>query len=115
MLTEIQFERQAVQTGEWIPEELPKAFECFRTDGCLWLKGVFPPAYLNELCAIFLEEYGSYLDPGNESHSRAHEVGDKRLMVPVRIKASFNNPALYAHPLIRSFMKQALGGDFKLG
>jgi hypothetical protein len=115
MLTIVQFDQQAIQTGTWLPDELPKAYERFKTDGCLWLKGVFPPAYLNELRAIFLEEYGPYFNPGGESYSRALEVGDKRLMIPVEIKGAFNNPTLYAHPLICSFMKQALGDDFKLG
>src|SRR5262249_2791830 len=109
------FDHQAIQTGAWLPDELQKAYECFKADGCLWLKGIFPPTYLNELRAIFLEEYGHYFDPGNESRSRALEVGDNRLMVPVGIKGSFNNPTLYAHPQICSFMKQALGDDFKLG
>jgi hypothetical protein len=115
MLEVIGFGQQEIQTGMWRPDELSKALECFRVDGGLWLKGVFPPAYLNELCATLLEESEPYFDPGNECHPRASKVGDKRLMIPVEIKGAFNNSGLYAHPLVCSFMKRVLGGDFKLG
>jgi hypothetical protein len=115
MITTIQFDEQAIQAGEWLTDELPTAFERFKTDGCLWLKGIFPTDYLNELRACFLQEYKHYFDPVNESFRALMRLANKRLMVPVGIKGAFNNSTLYAHPLIRSFMKQALGNEFKLG
>lgn len=111
----IQFDEGETQRGEWRADKLTTACESLRTDGCLWLKEVFPPAYLNELQVSFANSHKHYFDAGNEDYQRTLVVGDKRLMIPVEIKGAFNNPSLYAHPLVCSFMKQVLGDNFKLG
>jgi ectoine hydroxylase-related dioxygenase (phytanoyl-CoA dioxygenase family) len=115
MTAAIQFERDEIQCGAWRADKLATTYERFKTNGCLWLKDVLPPVGLNEISKEIL---GNDKDPSGHNvgdYSHAQEVGKNRFMVPIVVQGALNNPSIYAHPLICSILKRALGEDFRLG
>ncbi|MGH9848282.1 MAG: phytanoyl-CoA dioxygenase family protein [Blastocatellia bacterium] len=113
MIPAAQFAQEETEQFHWHSDHLKNACEAFKSDGCLWLEEIFPTAFINKLHAKFVQDYNQYFEDRN--YPNALTVGDKRFMITVEIESLFNDPLLYAHPLITAFMSQVLGCEFKLG
>lgn len=94
--------------GQLAPETLEQAAALFDRHGALWLEGALGEALVDRLCRAYLAEYSpETAQPG----LWAVAVGDRRLMVPVVVKEPFNDPALYAAPLVHPLLQRFLGDD----
>jgi ectoine hydroxylase-related dioxygenase (phytanoyl-CoA dioxygenase family) len=94
------------------PETVEQAFELFSTEGYLVLPEIFPPELIDKLHSSFLATYSHYCT--HENHADALLVGNRRVMVTVRLEGPFNDPLLYAHPLILPILKRILGPELIL-
>jgi hypothetical protein len=108
-----QFSSEETGSGIWRPDRLTTALDSFRSRGCLWIQGAFQPSFIHLLNAAFMEGEGNRIQ--DEAATRNLVVGDRRLMVPVELKGPFNDPELYAPPLVCAFMEGTLGLEFRLG
>jgi hypothetical protein len=85
--------------------------EQFAAEGWLRIGGLFDPALIDEVreeCERQLESLTEIRD----GHRAYLNVGDKRLMLPVRLTGALANPKLYANPLLLTMLRPLLGEDF---
>ena len=94
------------------PETVEQAFHLFSTEGYLVLPEIFPTALIDKLHNSFLTTYSRYCS--HENHTDALLVGNRRVMVTVRLEGPFNDPLLYAHPLILPILQRILGSSLIL-
>jgi ectoine hydroxylase-related dioxygenase (phytanoyl-CoA dioxygenase family) len=76
------------------------------------LPEIFPPELIDKLHSSFLATYSRYCT--HENHADALLVGNRRVMVTVRLEGPFNDPLIYAHPLILPILKRILGPELIL-
>ncbi|MEN9262367.1 MAG: hypothetical protein Q6L60_15550, partial [Thermostichus sp. HHBFW_bins_43] len=90
MLANLTFspEEQATQTPQLTTVE--QAFQMFVSEGYLLLQEVFAPEAIDTLHRSFLETYSRYC--ASATHADALLVGNKRVMVTIRLEPPFNNP-----------------------
>jgi hypothetical protein len=76
--------------------------------GCLVLEQLCPAAMLDACLAY---------QRGRDARdaAAAARVGDRRTMQPAPLSGPFNDPFLYAHPLVMHVMAALLGPDFVIG
>lgn len=89
-----------------------RAVSMFDRDGFLFLKNAFPRQLIQSLAAAFVDEYQSMSK--SELRKRDAVVGDRRYMITIKIKKPFNDPALYANPLLMPILWGSLGGNVRL-
>jgi len=85
----------------------------FRKYGTLVVENVFSEALMDRLLTDFNERYRSYLDDGRPED--ALKVGNKRFMITVDVDGRFNDPSLYAAPLLTPILARLLGDEFIMG
>ncbi len=112
MLAQLQFspEERAAQTPQ--PTTVERAFQMFASEGYLLLQEVFAPEAIDVLYGAFLGTYSRYCT--HETHADALLVGNRRVMVTVRLEPPFNDPLFYAHPLLLPILKRILGPELIL-
>jgi len=110
MIPTFDFAKQQSWESEPKPEVLAKMQSVFRESGCLHLKGIYPPTFLETLHRHFSKQYRKYMNP-HQGHDNALKVGNKRWMVTVKMQDAFAETLLYAHPLLLSFAKLLLGEE----
>ncbi|MEN9221501.1 MAG: phytanoyl-CoA dioxygenase family protein [Thermostichus sp. BF3_bins_97] len=112
MLANLTFspEEQAAQTPQLTTVE--QAFQMFVSEGYLLLQEVFAPEAIDTLHRSFLETYSRYC--ASATHADALLVGNKRVMVTIRLEPPFNDPLFYAHPLLLPILKRILGPELIL-
>jgi len=89
----------------------PGFAERFAAEGWLRVGGLFDRKLIDEVH----EECERQLESLTELHGghRAYiNVGDKRMMLPIRLTGAVANPKLYANPLLLAMLRQLLGNDF---
>ena len=86
-----------------------EANEQFRINGALWIKNVFTRSFIQTLADAYETKYTSR--PMAQLGKQHAVVGDQRFMVTVTIEPPFNDPSLYANPLLTEILRSLLGHD----
>ena len=94
-------------------ETIERASRCFRTDGALIIEDIVDTAIIAEARGAFDQAYSHYLDGPN--HEDALRVGDRRLLITIRLEPPFNDPRLFANPYLLPVLSVALDDGFVLG
>lgn len=108
----------AYSTGEATsgqPEagKLTLATSLFKNYGVLQIDNVFPIAMIQRLQEAFFNRYTDYFR--KHDHPDALRLGDQRYMLTIDFEQPFDNPELYASPLILPIFRQLLGDDCVIG
>lgn len=109
----VQLTAEDVQTNGLTEDTLQSAYGLLRINGCLILENVFSPAYIDDLRAAYVAQYRSYFE--DKSYSDATTVGNKRFEITVNIESEFNDPHLYANPLLLPIIQKCVGNDCVIG
>ena len=83
-----------------------RAMDIFRQQGALWLAGCFDRELIQQVADACTEKYLSL--GKKELRKRDAIVGDRRYMITVDIKKPFNDPRLYANPILLSLLHKLL-------
>ena len=101
---------QKEQTCESLDPATEKlAIEQFRTHGALWIKSVFTRQFVQNLADAYEAQYTSQTPA--ELRKRHAVVGDQRFMITVTIKPPFNDPRIFANPMLMEILWTLLGHD----
>jgi ectoine hydroxylase-related dioxygenase (phytanoyl-CoA dioxygenase family) len=103
-------ERAAGSLGS---ETVERASQCFRADGALVIEDVVDAAIIAEARRAFNQTYSHYLD--GSKHEDALGVGDRRLLITIRLEPPFDDPRLFANPYLLSVLSAALDDGFVVG
>ncbi len=88
------------------PEMDQKAQTIFNDAGAVLIDGMLDKSFVEELRVAF----GQRADEWNGGPlGKPNNVGDKRLTVPIRMRAPFDDPAIYANPAILNLLTEAMG------
>lgn len=109
MITNIDFTEEEYNSGNIGEDTLRKAFDAYMEDGCIQLNNVFQEGYINNLNSSFIKKYSRFLKGNN--YKDALQVGDKRVMVTVKMEPPFSSSKLYANPLVYPLIKALLGNE----
>ena len=85
----------------------------FEEYGVLQIDNAFPVELIQRLHDAFFERYTSYFK--KDDHPDALRLGDQRYMLTVDVKDPFDDPGLYASPLVLPIFKKLLGDDCVIG
>jgi hypothetical protein len=114
MIPTIKFTSKEIAQDVADPSTVLNAYNLFKANGCLLLEKVFSSAYIKDLYSSFMERYNHYFY--DKEYCDALKIGDKRFQITIEVKPPFNDPLLYAHPLIYPLIKMIfLNQQFKLG
>lgn len=95
------------------PELINFSQNLFEKNGVLQIDNLFSKQLVANLAEAFNNDDRAYFD--REEYADSLEVGDKRRMISVEIESVFNDPQLYANPLLLDLMQKLLGKNFILG
>ena len=94
-------------------ETIERASRCFRADGALMVEDIIDTAIIAEAQRAFHEVYSHYL--GGSTHEDALSVGDRRLLITIRLESPFDDPQFFANPYLLPILNVALDDGFVLG
>ncbi len=94
------------------PQTRVKAIDTFREQGTLWLSGCFDQKLIENVAATCRKKYLN-LDK-KELRKRDAIVGNRRYMITVNIKKPFNNPGLYANPILLTLLHELLSSHCRI-
>ncbi len=100
-------------SGQFDTGKLALATSLFKTYGVLQLDNVFPIAMIQRLQDAFFARYTEYFR--KHDHPDALRLGDQRYMLTVDLEQPFDNPELYASPLVLPIFRELLGDDCVIG
>ncbi len=100
-------------TGRLRPEKGALAASLFASYGVLQVDNVFPVDMIQRLQDAFFTRYTSYFR--KDDHPDALRLGDQRYMLTVDMDPPFNDPRLYASPMLLPIVQKLLGDDSILG
>ncbi|MDH3242550.1 MAG: phytanoyl-CoA dioxygenase family protein, partial [Alphaproteobacteria bacterium] len=75
---------------------LQTAVKLYLENGCLLIKNAFDADYVRGLRDTFTENYAAYLD--DRIYEDANNVGDKRIMVTLKLEGMFADKGFYSPP-----------------
>jgi ectoine hydroxylase-related dioxygenase (phytanoyl-CoA dioxygenase family) len=113
MIPTIRITREEAKSGSIGRDTIRKGFDLYRRNGCLLLENVFSPAFIATLYASYIRRHQRFFHNGEWMNTTS--VAQKRYMLQVELRSPFNNPQLYANPLVIPIIRQLLGEDFILG
>lgn len=87
--------------------------KALQVDGALVLDHIIDPELITRARVEFLAEYAAYLN--SPPPTDAFIVGDQRIQVPVRMRASFADASLFGNPFILAAVRAALEDDVIIG
>jgi len=105
----IEFDEDEINSGKISTEHLKEAIEKYNEAGCLLLKNIYKPGFIDSLNDNFLKKYNRYLV--DKQHDDALQVGDKRFMVSLKVETPFNSQKIYANPVVMPIIEGLLGND----
>jgi ectoine hydroxylase-related dioxygenase (phytanoyl-CoA dioxygenase family) len=94
-------------------QAIERASLCFRADGALVIEDVVDSTMIAAARTAFQYAYSRYLD--GSKHEDALEVGDRRLLITIRLEPPFDAPQLFANPYLLPILRAALDDGFVLG
>lgn len=101
-------------TPESIPPEIVSlAAKLFRQYGTLAIKQAYPTQALQAAYQSYQANYPTALEDCQNSDALC--VGDKRYMQSIQLADGFNQPAIYAAPIVKAIMDQVLTNRCILG
>jgi ectoine hydroxylase-related dioxygenase (phytanoyl-CoA dioxygenase family) len=109
----VRFTAEEIRLGLISRAKRRLAARMFRDYGTLIVENVFEAELMDRLLTEFSERYRSYL--ADDRPDDALRVGNKRFMITVDVDGRFNDPALYAAPLLTPILARLLGDEFVLG
>ena len=86
-----------------------RAAHLFSQQGALFIKNLFRKDLIQTLRDAFLDEYAN--TPENEIRKTCLQVGDKRFMFSIAFRSPFNDPDLYASPLLLPILRTLVGSE----
>jgi ectoine hydroxylase-related dioxygenase (phytanoyl-CoA dioxygenase family) len=89
------------------------AQQVFASKGVLVIENAFAPELIKSLRNAFVSDYARHLIDRETDESL--RVGDKRILVPVKVTGAFNTPQLYANPFVFPLVQDLLGAECVLG
>lgn len=90
-------------------EAIARAKALYMEHGCLVLHDVFPRTLIADLKEAFLDRYA--MGGAGALEESCLKVGDKRMMVTVEVKRPFDDPRLYANPILHPLLVDLMEGD----
>jgi ectoine hydroxylase-related dioxygenase (phytanoyl-CoA dioxygenase family) len=96
-------------SGDIRDDHLVSAVELFREHGYVKIGNAFPAEYMARLQHSYRQMYASFMNGG--PYDDALCVGDRRYITSLRFEAPFNDPFLYANPLLYPILQSILGED----
>jgi ectoine hydroxylase-related dioxygenase (phytanoyl-CoA dioxygenase family) len=100
-------------TGALGSETIERASRCFRADGALAIEDVVDSVVIAAARKAFDQTYSHYLN--SSEHEDALNVGDRRMLVTIRLEPPFDTPRLFANPYVLPVVSAALDDRFVLG
>ena len=94
-------------------ETVERASRHFRQQGALVIEDIVDIPIIAAAREGFLQAYSRYLNVSK--HEDALDVGDRRVLITIRLDPPFNNPCLYANPYLLPVVSAALDDRFVLG
>ena len=92
--------------GEVFRGTLDKGIELFLNDGALLVKKAFSPDHINKPYEEYVGRYADYFE--EKDFEDAETVGNKRTMFSVSLEGQFNDPEVYANPLLLPLISRLL-------
>jgi ectoine hydroxylase-related dioxygenase (phytanoyl-CoA dioxygenase family) len=111
MLHTIRFSNEELANKQAETSTIASIDSHIRQFGCVVLENAFPPVLIQDLHRTFTRKYKRYCTPGVDVPNDVLKVGDKRWMITVKVKGAFNQPAVYANPLLFPWLMQLLGEE----
>lgn len=106
--------RVKTTAGEPVPDLLVgEVLRRFNDAGVMIFDDVIPPDRVAALHGAYTKAYAEYHQ--DREFDDALFVGDKRTMITVGVSGVFNDPLIYAHPVLFPFVRLLLGEDVILG
>lgn len=111
-IAKITLDEHELEEQKWHPQSLQIAMHLFKVHGFLSIENLFPVPFIEKL-------YFSYLNrlEVNEDQTEiknASKVSHRRYIVPIELKGPFNQPQLYANPLLLELLRALLGKHTRL-
>ena len=106
----LESERTAGALGR---ETIERASRCFRADGALVIEDVVDGAIIAAAQKAFDQTYSHYLN--SSEHEDALNVGDRRMLITIRLEPPFDTPRLFANPYVLPILSAALDEGFVIG
>lgn len=101
------------RAGALASDTVQQASRCFRTDGALLMEDIVDTAIIAQAHEAFNQAYSHYLD--GSTHEDALKVGDRRLLITLRLEQPFDDPRLFANPYLLPVLNAALDDGFVIG
>lgn len=95
-----------LRTTNLDPDVRIKAWDIFDREGAVLIDNVLQDKALADLRKSYHERVENWRIA---QLGKPNSVGDKRFTVPIRVKPPFNNPNLFANPVIMDLLTQAMG------
>ena len=112
MKSRIAISDQENQAGSIDQSTLAHSIELFRAHGAIWIENLLTTDLVDELRQAYQLHYSSQRV---SSLKRKYAiVGDHRFMITVRIEPPFNDPELFANPLLMPILKGLVGEQLQL-
>ena len=83
-----------------------RAIEIYNRSGVVLIDRMISPQLLADLQGAYGQTVKDWRSAGL---GKPNNVGDKRFTVPIRIKPPFNDPALFANPVLLNLLTQVMG------
>ena len=109
MRAQISLSNRELENRSLDTASVEQAARLFSQHGALFIKNVFQKDLIQKLRDAFLQEYANR--PDDEIRKTCLEVGDKRFMFTIAIRSPFNDPDLYASPLLLPILRTLVGSE----
>jgi hypothetical protein len=106
--------------GGLSPQTEEAAHAAFRENGCLLLRGAFPPAIIDAMHREYVAQFGALDLAGMRAEAakpppnRFLEVGEARYDITLRMTGAFGRTDVFANPLLIDFLRPLLGREMHL-
>jgi len=104
---------EEIRNGKMDDNTLKMAKHFFEASGFLKIENLFPKELIHSLAAAYEKQIA--FDPETEALQTGVQVSDKRYITPISFTSPFNDPLLYANPLIMPLLEKILGPRLILG
>lgn len=111
-LPSIQITKEDRLNSSLSPQKLNLATYLYQHFGFLLVADLFPKKYIHQLHDYMRSKYARYFEA--RTYPDALPVGDKRNMITIELEGAFNNPDIYANPLVLPLLERLLGNDLIL-
>jgi len=95
-----------LKVGFTDPKVASKATKIFDEAGAVLIEQIISPDLVQDLRRSFDQRVKDWQTTGL---GKPNNVGDKRFTVPIRIQAPFDDPAVYANPVLMDLLTEAMG------